>query len=398
MRLLAGVVLLSGAVLGQAPDLFDPIDGAEYQGRLLRITADQTVEAQLLDGRTVSAPLELMQEIELGGAEPAAPGKRPDTLWLRSGLALPAELVQSSERAGVFRLPFAAALVEMPWRYVRAVRLEGGVPAHAGFLERVATPPDGVDLLYARREQGEVVRVSVRFDGVSDDLVRVHFNGADQTIPLARVHGLVFGNDRGAAPDRRGQPRVRLALRSGRELSGSLAKLDAEVCMLSLDEGQTISLRRPMVARISVESDRLVHLTDLEAKIEQTAALDRVWPPMIDRGPGGGVIRMAGKAYARGVVMFPRTSMTYSLGGRFDVFEASAGFEERAGAAANAVFRVRADGKVVFDSGAVTPGAAPRSLTLPVTGVQALTLEVDFGEALDLGDVCVFAAPRLLIK
>ena len=67
-----------------------------------------------------------------------------------------------------------------------------------------------------------------------------------------------------------------------------------------------------------------------------------------------------------------------------------------AGPAAHAVFRILGDDRVLFDSGPVTPQSSPRALRIPVTKVQRLTLEADFGDNLDLGDLCVFAAPRLL--
>ena len=59
-------------------------------------------------------------------------------------------------------------------------------------------------------------------------------------------------------------------------------------------------------------------------------------------------------------------------------------------------FRVVGDDRVLFDSGPFPRGSEAKRLNLSVTDVQRLTLEVDFGEGLDLGDVCAFAGARLV--
>ena len=120
-----------------------------------------------------------------------------------------------------------------------------------------------------------------------------------------------------------------------------------------------------------------------------------MWPPLVDQRPGGGEIRLGDKKYARGLVVVPFTRLTYALEGGFDSFSTVIGFEEGAGAFGEAVFRVRGDGRVLFDSGTMSVAEPPRPIDLPVTGVRQLALEVDFGRWLDIGCTCVFASPRL---
>ena len=46
--------------------------------------------------------------------------------------------------------------------------------------------------------------------------------------------------------------------------------------------------------------------------------------------------------------------------------------------------------------GGVTPDSEPRAVKVPISGVTTLTLEADFGDGFDFGDLCVFAIPRVL--
>ena len=120
------------------------------------------------------------------------------------------------------------------------------------------------------------------------------------------------------------------------------------------------------------------------------------WPWLRNQGPGGQEIRLAGQRYRFGVVLFPRTRLTYQLDGRFDVFEAVIGMEDAASARAHAVFRILGDGRVLLDSGPITHESEPKLVKVPIAQVRRLTLEADFGKDFDLGDVCVFAMPRVL--
>ena len=105
---------------------------------------------------------------------------------------------------------------------------------------------------------------------------------------------------------------------------------------------------------------------------------------------------LGGKACARGLCMVPRTKLTWDLGGRYDVFEATIGIDDRGGPEAHAVFRVLVDDKVVFDSGPRTRGQAPEAIRVELHKAKTLALEVDFGKNYDLGDYCVFADPRVV--
>jgi hypothetical protein len=145
-----------------------------------------------------------------------------------------------------------------------------------------------------------------------------------------------------------------------------------------------------------MQSDRLVWLSDLQPKVEQTPAFDRVWPIGVDRTPAGKGLQLGGVVHARGLCLVPRARLTYDLGGRFDVFEAVVGIDDRAGPDAHALLRVLVDGVVVWDGGARVRGQQPASLRLELKKAKSLALEADFGSNYDLGDFCVFADARLV--
>lgn len=386
--------LCTSVASGQDPSyLFRPIGHEEFTATLLRAEAN-TVHFRRDQAEPEQIELDLLAEI--GPAEPRALTEgEPHSLWLRSGTVLSATLMGGDEASGRFAVPYQREPFSLPWRVVRGVCLDRASSRDPGFAAALADPPENNDLLFARRPDS-LLRVSGEIVGIADDTVRLRVAGAERSLPMDRVYGFVFGDFSGAAPDPQPNPRVRLALIDGGLIPGVLLSVDERSWRLRLDEGVVLTIARDQAAHLRVLSDRLVFLTDLEFEIEQVAALDRVWPPLVDRGPGGGAIVVGGHWFRRGFVLFPHTRMTFAIDGRFDLLEVVVGFEERAGPTANAVFRVLGDDRVLYDSGSVARDAEPASLRIPVTDVQRLSIEADFGEGLDLGDLCAFAGARLV--
>jgi hypothetical protein len=207
----------------------------------------------------------------------------------------------------------------------------------------------------------------------------------------------VFGKNTGFAPDRQPLPRATLELVNGMRLNGRLLEL-GDNCTLRLDEGAELAIARRLVHRLSVRSDRVRYLSDMTPQVEQVPAFDRIWPWTVDRSPAGPGIKLLGTEYAQGVVMVPKTKLTYTLEQPYDLFEAMIGIEDRGGDQAHAIFRVYLDGKLEFESEPITRSSKPQRLQLAVTGKKQLAIEADFGKNFDLGDHCAFADARLRRK
>src|SRR5207247_2531998 len=62
----------------------------------------------------------------------------------------------------------------------------------------------------------------------------------------------------------------------------------------------------------------------------------------------------------------------------------------------NGVVQIKADGKVVFDSGPVTGDDEPRPVLVPIEGAKKIQLIVDYGDQLDVGDQADWGNARLI--
>jgi hypothetical protein len=151
------------------------------------------------------------------------------------------------------------------------------------------------------------------------------------------------------------------------------------------------------VAALSFLGGGFVHVSDLEPGevkrepffplIEGPAAeatLDFLCPVRMDRSPDGNVISLKGHRYYKGIGVRPTTELTFPLAGRFRTFEATCGIDDEVlgpgyghgAGTGSVVFKVKVDGKVVFESAPVEGGRDPARVRVPVEGAKSLTLVV----------------------
>ncbi|MCU0862703.1 MAG: NPCBM/NEW2 domain-containing protein [Planctomycetes bacterium] len=376
------------------------IDGRSWSGAVSVQDGKVVVRGDAAASAPEGLELAAISAFEPAGATAAAV-TTPHRLWLRSGLELP--IVRVGGRAAADGKPALVAVetaggirFEVPLGNVRAIR-HGGAdrPEPALFRADLQKPSPNDDLVYVIKGD-KAQRSSVAVTALTDTGVDFLLRGDLYDFELAGLCAIVFGANTGLAPDRQPMPRTRLELTSGEVLDGRLLELAAGGARLRLDEGVELMVPIAKLLRLGVTSDRLAWLSELTPNVEQTPAFDRIWPWTVDRSLAGPGFKIAGRTFQRGIGMVPRTRLTYDLGGRFDVFEAAIGIDDRGGPDAHALLRVFVDGKLAFESQPCTRGLPAQVLRVPLQKAKSLAIEADFGQNFDLGDHCVFADARVL--
>ncbi|HEX6812266.1 MAG TPA: NPCBM/NEW2 domain-containing protein [Planctomycetota bacterium] len=375
----------------------------------------QTIDGRTLEGRFAVAangrativaetgPVELdvaeITAFEHQGAV-ANPVHAPHRVWLRSGFELPGKRLSGKPGANgapatlCVELP-SGITVDVPLGMVRALRHGGSERREpALFAADLQQPPANEDLIYVQKD-GKPQRSTVTVTGLQKDRIDFRLRGSDYDFEFAGLAAVVFGANTGFAPDRQPKPRTSVELTTGERLEGRLLEV-GKTLQLRIDEGVVITVPQSDLLRLQVASDRLVWLTELRAKVDQTPAFDRVWQWTTDRSVAGPGFVLGGRTFTRGLGLVPRTRLTYDLGGKFDVFEAMIGVDDRGGPQAHAVFRVCVDDAVVFESSPKTLGLPAEAVRIELNKARTLAIEVDFGKNYDLGDYCAFADARVV--
>lgn len=105
--------------------------------------------------------------------------------------------------------------------------------------------------------------------------------------------------------------------------------------------------------------------------------------PQTNRSVRGQPLTIAGQRFERGVGTHANSAFWLDLAGATDRFRAIVGVDDAAGGPASIVFRVSGDGRLLWESGVMKPGQPAKTVDLPLTGIQALLLQVrDAGDGI----------------
>lgn len=183
--------------------------------------------------------------------------------------------------------------------------------------------------------------------------------------------------------------RVAVSLRGGGRLSGALRSIDGPVegVRLALGPGAEVLLPGRVVTEVVLDDGSFRFLGDLAPTAQAATSLfgDELgfaWPMRVDRNVRGGPLVVGGLPYSRGLGVHAPSRVAWDLtDAGWRELRFACGVDDtgaKAGQAGAVVFRVRGDGKVLWESPLLRAGApATAPPALDVTGVKRMELEVD---------------------
>ncbi|MFL5328627.1 MAG: NPCBM/NEW2 domain-containing protein [Gemmataceae bacterium] len=89
---------------------------------------------------------------------------------------------------------------------------------------------------------------------------------------------------------------------------------------------------------------------------------------------GGGVLKLNGQAYSKGLGVVSPSQVRYSLNGNYTLFTADIGVDDAVGSNGSVVFQVWADGIKLYDSGLMQGDTATKRVSVDVAGRNELLL------------------------
>ena len=249
------------------------------------------------------------------------------------------------------------------------------------------------DLLLARGKNDEVVPIPGVLEGVADGRLRFTYQGKSRSLPIGQVEGVVLA----ARPIARDDGLLATFLLTGdAAVTGRWKAIDGADWTAEAPWGQEFKLPAAEVRRVRFQGGGMTYLSDLEpSEVEEASFLGRRRPWRRDAGLSGGKIKMNGVTYERGIAVHARCVLTYDLEGRYETFEALAGFDDEARGKGRVDFRVLADDRELYAEPDLRGDSPPVPIKLKLAGATQLKIVVDFGAGQDAGDRVILAGARL---
>ncbi|QEL14030.1 NPCBM/NEW2 domain-containing protein [Limnoglobus roseus] len=150
------------------------------------------------------------------------------------------------------------------------------------------------------------------------------------------------------------------------------------------------------LAKLDFSQGNISYLSDMEAVVTapQPVAGEPYFTYLRDKNQDGGQLKLDGVSYAKGLWVYPDTTLTYKLGGDFRELKMLVGIDESV-PVANSTARlvITADGKELF-AAKVSRKDAAKALNLDVKGVKELRITLE-RDGLYLGNQINLAEARV---
>lgn len=273
--------------------------------------------------------------------------------------------------------------------------------ARAAFFSALSSRLPGHDVL-TTRDVNLPKTLRGRLESLGPRNGTFSFSDRLRSFRTEKIFGIVFAA--GPALAQQTPYQASFTLMDGSVVSGRVEQANAASLRVATSLGFDADLplasddpAAPGLAAIQVHSDRVVYLSDLEPAGQRTdGLLHRPWPARFDRSVAGGPISLGGRVFEKGLGVHSRTELTYKLGGAYEAFAATIGIDDAVRPRGSVLFRVLGDATVLYEGTQVTGSDRPRDILIDVTGVDLLTLVVDYGDDLDLSDHADWGGARVL--
>jgi hypothetical protein len=246
------------------------------------------------------------------------------------------------------------------------------------------------DRLYRRAAALDVVDGTL--EGFEPEGVRFDSVLGARTIPWDEVAALfieALDPGRRSGAGERVPVTVDFAGPEGGRVRGGLVALEREHCRIVLGSATEVALPLAVVAEVVVADGRLTFLSELVPTGETGRGapfgdeLGLVWPHRMDESVGGGALVVNGVVHRRGIGMHAPSRLAFALDGEPARLRGRVAIDDAArinppAARGSVLFRVRADGELLWESPLVRGGDLPLSMPeLDLAGRAELVLEVD---------------------
>lgn len=267
-----------------------------------------------------------------------------------------------------------------------------------GFAKALANPPESKDLLFFFVNERKIKRVRCDVLRIDGGQLVIGLNGSERQMSLAKVYGVAFGEQSGIEYEpRKTRSLAHVTLLDGRVLTGSiLSAASGKGLRLQILDELTVKIAANSIRSIEVVSDRLQYLSQLKPrKVERKNALGRAWPILRDQGEGGRPLCLGDKRYKRGFLVVPGVIFHFAFKRSYDRLLGEIGMPLAGQGSAR--LRILSGGKPIGPVLLLFPDGKARKLSVDLSGLKELTLELlstgdlDVGARVVLGDLRVVA-------
>jgi hypothetical protein len=390
--------LASFLVLAPTEVTIESLDGDKTTGQLVG----------LAEGKLTVETSEGLREIAFGQLLSLQPSTLPVPLeaeassWIElvDGSRLEATAVTIKE--GVMEATLrAGTTVKIKTRDIQFTRLvELDAEKRNDFQEIVTAEAEG-DVLIIRRPSGALDELNGIVHSLDSEILVFEFDNEKIQVERKKIAGIRYFQ----AASRTFPKTLCVATTAGENrLIASSLVLSDEQLTITCAAGPEVTIPLDQLTKLDFSAANQVYLSDLEPESmdwipylstgQVSERLTRLYQPRRDRTLKGKQLVLANQSFTKGLAIHSRTELTYRLTDNFQNFQALVGIDPAMGENGNVELVVSGNGKELLRKTLTGKGEAVE-LKIDLQGINRLTILVDFGEQLDIGDHLLLCNARL---
>ena len=392
------LALASLLLLAPAEVTIESLDGSRTTGQLISLSGDiLTVESS--DG-PVEIPFQQLLTVQPITPPDPLPAEASSWIELLDGSLLEATAVEIKE--GTLEATIrSGARVSIKTRNIRHTRLVELDPEKLADFQQITKAEAEGDVLIIRRPSGALDELEGIVHSLDDTILVFEFDDEKIQVERTKIAGIRYFQ---AGSRKLPEPRCLVSLAGNVTLFAATLELAEQQLTVTCSAGPKVTIPLDHLVKLDFSAGNLVYLSDLEPETikwtpylstgKVNERLTRLYRPRRDRTLSGKALVLSNQSFPKGLAIHSRTEMTYRLTDEFQVFQSLVGIDPALGENGDVDLVVIGNGKQLFRK-KITGKDEAIELKIDIRGVSRLTILVDFGEQLDIGDHLLLCNARL---
>lgn len=392
------LALASLLLLAPAEVTIESLDGSRTTGQLISLSGDiLTVESS--DG-PIEIPFQQLLTVQPTAPPDPLPAEASSWIELLDGSLLEATAVEIKEGTLVATIR-SGARVSIKTRNIRHTRLVDLDPEKLADFQQITKAEAEGDVLIIRRPSGALDELEGIVHSLDDTILVFEFDDEKIQVERTKIAGIRYFQ---AGSRKLPEPRCLVSLAGNVTLFAATLELAEQQLTVTCSSGPKVTIPLDQLVKLDFSAGNLVYLSDLEPETikwtpylstgKVNERLTRLYRPRRDRTLSGKALVLSNQSFPKGLAIHSRTEMTYRLTDEFQVFQSLVGIDPALGENGDVDLVVMGNGKQLFRK-KITGKDEAIELKIDVRGVSRLTILVDFGEQLDIGDHLLMCNARL---
>jgi hypothetical protein len=260
------------------------------------------------------------------------------------------------------------------------------------------------DILIVQRQSGAIDQLEGIVEAIDGEFVTFNFGGDKIPVEITKLAGirLVDPVNKDTA---KSLCRLTDTLNNVWQVSQLELKLEDQQLQAKTCTGESLTLKLSELSRLDFASNNILYLSDITPEaVEWTPflsgnlirkRLSKVYEPRMDISVDGTPLMVGTESYSKGISIHSRTVMSLRLPDTYSKLQMDIGIDPSMNGRGHVELTILGDNKQLFQD-FVTGSDKPRTLDVNIAGVRRITIKVDYGKNLDIGDQLNMGNARVL--